>query len=101
MQDNYYMYIREKIVEEKFTRKSKNGINHSYSRKKRIVILKCDDCGLLFERPRGAMSPKRLSNNYFHVCEKCNAKQFAQKRSVQKNSQWKLTASSNLPVGKL
>ena len=95
------MYISETVVEKEFKRKSKNGLEHSYTRKQRIVNLKCDDCGLSFTRPRGSMDPKRLSNNYFHVCERCNAKQFAQKRSVQRNCQWKLTASSNLPVGRL
>lgn len=95
------MYINETIVENKFVRKSKNGTEHSYSRKQRIVNLKCDNCSLPFSRPRGSMDPKRLSNNYFHVCDQCNAKQFAQKRSVQKNRKWKLTASSKLPVGRL
>lgn len=95
------MYLNETIVEKKFTRKSKNGQFHSYTRKQRIVNLKCDCCGNNFSRPRGSMDPKRLSNNYFHVCNNCNAKQFAQKRSVEKNHQWELTASSKLPVGRL
>ena len=95
------MYINETTVEKKFKRKSKNGAEHSYTRKQRIVNLKCDNCGEIFTRPRGSMDPKRLSNNYFHVCDKCNAKQFAQKRSVQNQYKWKLTASSKLPVGRL
>jgi formylmethanofuran dehydrogenase subunit E len=95
------MYVSETIVEKKFTRKSKNGCCHSYLRKQRIVNLKCDNCGEMFARPRGSMDPKRLSNNYFHVCNKCNAKQFAQKRSIEKNNTWKLTASSALPIGRL
>lgn len=95
------MYINETVIEKKFTRKSKNGTIHSYSRKQRIVNLKCDNCGKNFSRPRGSMDPKRLSNNYFHVCETCNAKRFAQKRSIEKNNKWKLTAGSHLPVGRL
>lgn len=101
MQDNYSMYINETVVEKKFTRKSKNGTEHSYSRKQRIVNLKCDSCGLHFFRPRGSMDPKRLSNNYFHVCDNCNAKQFAQKKSVENGNKWKLNASSQLPIGRL
>ena len=95
------MYLNENVVEKKFTRKSKNGLDHSYTRKQRIVNLKCDNCGENFSRPRGSMDPKRHSNNYFHVCNRCNSKRFAQKRSVEKNQTWKLTASSKLPVGRL
>jgi hypothetical protein len=95
------MYVGETVIEKKFTRKSKNGAEHSYFRKQRIVNLKCDNCGSQFTRPRGSMDPKRLSNNYFHCCKTCDAKKFAQKRSVQKNYKWKLTASSKLPVGRL
>jgi hypothetical protein len=47
------------------------------------------------------MDPKRLSNNYFHVCENCNAKVFAQKKGVEKKKMWDLPASSNIPISKL
>lgn len=101
MQNKYTMYINETVTEKTYTRQSKNGTVHSYTRKQRIVNLKCDNCGSAFCRPRGSMDPRRLNNNYFHVCENCNAKKFAQRRSVEKNYKWRITASSSLPVGRL
>jgi hypothetical protein len=47
------------------------------------------------------MDPKRLSNNYFHVCENCDAKRFAQQRGVNAKQVWKMSASSNIPIGKI
>ena len=74
------MFIKEYLIDTWYMRKSKLGNNHSYSRKKTMVILRCDSCDREFIRPRGTMDPKRLSNNYFHVCENCDAKTFAQKK---------------------
>tara|TARA_B100000073_G_scaffold331260_1_gene320504 strand:- start:1863 stop:2150 length:288 start_codon:yes stop_codon:yes gene_type:complete len=95
------MFIKEYLIDTWYMRKSKLGNNHSYSRKKTMVILRCDSCDREFTRPRGTMDPKRLSNNYFHVCENCDAKTFAQKKGVDKRKVWKLTASSNIPIGKI
>ena len=61
----------------------------------------CDSCGSEFTRERGSMDPKRVSNNYFHVCESCDSKKFAQKKGVEKKQMWDMPASSELPVGKL
>ena len=47
------------------------------------------------------MDPKRLSNNYFHVCSCCDAKRFAQKTGVKRKQVWNLKASSNIPIGKI
>jgi|TARA_A100001035_G_scaffold119831_1_gene94100 hypothetical protein len=47
------------------------------------------------------MDPKRLNNNYFHVCSNCDAKKFAQKKGVEKKQVWNLSASSTMPIGKL
>jgi len=47
------------------------------------------------------MDPKRLNNNYFHVCNECDAKRFAQKRGVDRRKVWQLTASSSMPIGKI
>lgn len=47
------------------------------------------------------MDPKRLNNNYFHVCENCDAKRFAQKKGVERKQVWNLHASSNIPISKL
>jgi hypothetical protein len=47
------------------------------------------------------MDPKRLSNNYFHVCSNCDAKRFAQRKQVERKRVWDLPASSTLPIGKM
>jgi hypothetical protein len=95
------MYIKQFNQETWHTRKSKLGIEHNYKRIKTIVLFRCDNCDQEFTRERGNIDPKRLNNNYFHVCENCDAKRFAQKRGVERRKIWNLTASSNLPIGKL
>jgi|TARA_B100001094_G_scaffold39676_1_gene34223 hypothetical protein len=47
------------------------------------------------------MDPKRLNNNYFHVCSNCDSKSFAQKKGVEKKQVWNMSASSSTPIGKL
>jgi hypothetical protein len=47
------------------------------------------------------MDPKRISNNYFHVCTNCDSKKFAQKKGIEKKQIWDMPASSELPVGRL
>ena len=53
------MFIKEFQQETRHVRKSKSGKDHSYKREKTIVILRCDNCDIEFERPRGSMDPKR------------------------------------------
>lgn len=95
------MYIREYQKETVHHRKSKCGILHEYTRKCTYVVFRCDNCGTQFERPRGSMDPKRLSNNYFHVCSSCDAKKFAQRKGIERRKIWDLPASSNLDISKL
>ena len=95
------MFIKEFQKETRHVRKSKSGKDHSYKREKTIVILRCDNCDIEFERDRGSMDPNRLSNNYFHVCKTCDSKRFAQKKGVEKKQMWNLSASSDIPIGKL
>lgn len=95
------MILKEYTIRTKHSRKSKLGNIHEYTRSKTIVLLKCDNCDSTFERERGAMDPKRLSNNYFHVCNNCDAKKFAQKRGVDRRKIWHLTASSSIPISKI
>ena len=95
------MFIREFKEKTRHVRRSKLGIEHEYFREKTYVNLRCDNCGADFVRPRGSMDPKRLSNNYFHVCSNCDAKVFAQKRGVERKQVWNLSASSNIPISKL
>jgi len=95
------MFLEEKNIKTRHVRKSKTGKEHAYFRYKRIVILRCDNCKTAFERPRGSMDPKRLTNNYFHVCSNCDAKRFAQKKGIEKKQIWNVSASSDLPIGRL
>jgi hypothetical protein len=95
------MFIREYILKKLHERVSKFGKMHKYYRNVTIVVLRCDSCDTEFERARGSMDPKRLSNNYFHVCKNCDSKVFAQKKGVEKKQVWNMTASSSTPIGKL
>jgi predicted RNA-binding Zn-ribbon protein involved in translation (DUF1610 family) len=95
------MFIKQSVVETSHVRKSKTGIEHAYTRKKTLVHFRCDNCGEEFTRERGSMDPKRLSNNYFHVCVDCDAKKFAQRKGVERKKIWTLNASSDLPISKL
>ena len=95
------MFIREYTLKKLHERLSKLGKPHKYYRDVTMVILRCDSCNVEFERARGRMDPKRLSNNYFHVCGNCDAKKFAQKKGVERKQVWNMSASSNLPIGKL
>ena len=94
------MYIREYSIETRHVRKSKTGKEHSYKRNLTHCVFRCDACDAEFIRLRSSMDPKRLSNNYFHVCKSCDAKKFAQKKGVERKQVWNLPASSNLPIGK-
>ena len=94
------MYLGEFTETTRHKRTSKKGLEHEYFRTKTVLQLRCDNCDKSFTRPRGSMDPKRLSNNYFHVCDDCDSKSFAQKTGVQKKKIWSLKASSNLPIGK-
>jgi hypothetical protein len=95
------MFIKEFVVQTRHERLSKLGFSHSYTRSKTYVLLRCDSCDVEFNRPRGKMEPKRLNNNYFHVCENCDAKKFAQKKGVERKQVWNMSASSDLPINKL
>jgi hypothetical protein len=94
------MFIKEYHKQTRHVRKSKTGKEHSYKRELTICMFRCDSCDAEFERPRGKIDPKRLSNNYFHVCGNCDSKRFAQKKGVERKQVWNLPASSNLPIGK-
>ena len=95
------MFIREFKKESRHVRKSKTGKEHAYKRDITYCVFRCDNCDTEFTRTRGSMDPKRLNNNYFHVCKNCNSKKFAQKMGVTKKQIWDMPASSNLDISKL
>lgn len=95
------MFLKEESVTLKYQRISKLGNVHSYLRDKIVAVFRCDSCGEIFRRDRQKMSPKRLNNNYFHVCGNCDAKKFAQKKGVDSRNIWDMKASSLKDVSKL
>ena len=88
------MIVSTEYLTTTYIRTSKLGIEHSYTRKKTIIILQCDNCGTTFNRDRGSIAPARLSNQVYHVCNNCNAKQFAQSKGVEKRKIWEMPVSS-------
>jgi|TARA_B100000780_G_scaffold24075_1_gene15335 hypothetical protein len=98
---NIVMFINQFKKQSRHTRKSKTGKEHTYTRDITYCVFRCDNCDVEFTRPRGSMDPKRLTNNYFHVCSNCDAKKFAQKKGVEKKQIWNVSASSDMPIGRL
>lgn len=95
------MYLKEETEILTYTRISKLGIEHVYTRSKRVIIFRCDSCGEIFKRDRAKMSPKRLSNNYFHCCNSCDSKKFAQRKGAERRTIWDKPASSLDDISKL
>jgi hypothetical protein len=83
------------------TRLSKKGKSHEYKRYRTVACLRCDNCGALFTRPKDKMSPKRLSNQYFHVCDICDSKRFAQKKGAERRTIWDRPINSTDDISKL
>lgn len=95
------MFIRIDQEVHVYVRTSKLGREHQYERKRSIVVLRCDSCGEVFSRPRGSMSPARLSNRYFHVCPNCDSKRFAQHKGVERKQIWDKPVSSLDDISRL
>ena len=95
------MFIGSRKIKTEYTRKSKTGKSHTYNRNKTIIVLKCDSCGTEFERDRGLVDPKRISNDFLHVCVRCNQKQFAQKAGADSRRFWNIPADSDIDITKL
>ena len=82
-------------------RKSRRGKFHPYTRKKQIAVFQCDNCNELFERDKGVVDPRRLSNNYFHVCPKCDPKRFAQRKGVEQRKKLNLSVNTDIRIDEL
>jgi hypothetical protein len=95
------MYIAEETNNTIYVRTSKLGNEHPFTRIKRVIVFRCDNCSEIFRRDRSNMSPKRLSNNYFHCCGNCDAKRFAQHKGVDRRTIWDRPASSLDDISKL
>lgn len=88
------MYISTEFRENHYVRTSKRGKTHTYSRKKAVIVFRCDCCGEVFYRDKGAMDPNRLTNSVYHVCGDCDAKRFAQSKGVERRKVWDMPVSS-------
>jgi ribosomal protein L37AE/L43A len=91
---NTNMYLGIELRQNYYVRTSACGMTHTYSRKKRVVIFRCDSCQSTFNRDKGSMDPKRLNDNYYHVCSECDVKKFAQSKGVESRKIWSIPASS-------
>jgi len=88
------MFIGTEFRKTHYVRISSRGKTHTYSRNKTVVLFRCDSCSTLFQRDKGSMDPKRLNNNFYHVCSECDAKKFAQSKGVEARRVWDIPASS-------
>lgn len=88
------MFLRTEYVENQYVRPSKLGLEHRYTRNKTIVVFRCDCCSIEFTREKGSIDPKRLSNNFYHVCANCDTKRFAQEKGVERRFIWDMPVSS-------
>lgn len=95
------MFITTEIESFDYTRVSKLGQVHAYSRTRTYAVFRCDNCGEVFRRLKGSMDPKRLNNNYFHSCDNCDSKRFAQKKGVERRTIWDMPVSSTKDISRL
>jgi hypothetical protein len=95
------MYLGQEQAQYCHYRTSKYGTVHAYTRKRTVLIFQCDSCHGIFKRDKGNMDPKRLNNNYYHVCGSCDAKRFAQEKGVEARRIWDMPASSMKSIGQL
>ena len=95
------MFLHTTKISMHYTRKSRLGVDHTYSRTKTLAVFKCDKCNTVFEREQGKMNHRRFSNDYQHVCANCNQKQFAQSKGVENRRLWNLPVDSDIKISKL
>ena len=95
------MFITQEYIKQQYHRPSKTGQTHTYYRKKTVLIFRCDSCHELFKREKGSMNPKRVSNNFYHVCGNCDAKRFAQEKGVERRHIWDMPVSSLKTIDQL
>jgi predicted nucleic-acid-binding Zn-ribbon protein len=92
----------EKIVKQHLTERiSKLGTKHTCVRHKTYYRFKCDNCSSQFEREKGSIALKRISNDYKHVCGACDPKRFAQKQGVRQRKILDMNVSSDTPIDEL
>ena len=95
------MFISTRQVITEYTRNSRLGCSHKYTRVKTVALFKCDNCNSEFERDIGKMDYRRLTSHVRHVCANCNPKKFAQAQGVESRRLWSMTVDSDIEINKL
>ena len=88
------MFVKETTEIHLHQRQSRLGNVHNFKRRRSVYHFKCDCCSKEFLRPKSKVPPTRASNDYHHVCSRCDTHQFAQKVGVEMRKIWKIDASS-------
>jgi hypothetical protein len=88
------MFIETLKTMKLYKRESKLGTMHTYHRRNLIYVFRCDACSDIFQRPKSKVDPTRASNDYKHVCNRCDSKKFAQSVGVKMRKVYQLDASS-------
>ena len=88
------MFIKETHTIHLHQRESKLGKIHNFKRRRSAYHFRCDACDKEFVRDKSKVSPARASDNFHHVCSKCDVKKYAQKVGVEMRKIWKIDASS-------
>lgn len=92
------MLVKLYQIQIEHVRNSKHGIGHKYYRARRMALLKCDCCGIQFERRVSDMDHRRLTTKHLHVCPSCDQKQFAQTKAVESRNFWNTTVDLDIDV---
>ena len=92
------MFKRTERKIQYFLRKGKKGQHPTYKRKKTLVVFQCDNCHVEFQRDKGKVDPKRLTDDYTHVCPKCDPKRFAQKQGVRQRKKLNMRIDSMIDI---
>lgn len=93
------MLVKIYKVQKEYTRTSKNGNVHKHTRSSQVAVLRCDSCGVEFERPVKNIDPRRLNKDCLHVCPNCNPKQFAQKKGAERRKFWNTRVGLDIDLG--
>jgi hypothetical protein len=93
--------IRIDKVQKEHSRTSSKGVAHKYVRSHTVAVLRCDCCGVEFERRTRLMDYRRLSEQHNHVCSTCNSKQYAQKKAVESRKFWNTTVDLDKDIGSI
>lgn len=95
------MFLKKIVKQHVTARTSKLGTKHTCVRHKTYYKFQCDSCHAIFERAKGSIAIKRISNDYKHVCNACDPKRFAQKQGVRQRKILNMDVSSDTPIDKL